>query len=302
MSTEKETKELTIEEKAVIFDILKFTPTDYTFSVWGYGGDSRFLRATKEQYKYFKEKEIDIEDYAGSWDNEFDVPEEMQPFPPGEPYEGDEVDVAGGCTMDDGSHLTITDSNGQEIFSCTMDPGSLEDEGVEVDEVNEFYPDYDCKKGDVLIWHANGEKGTFFGCTVRFTKPFDPKKLKVNYTDFDGWMMLTSIEYDGEELFDDDYSTTGKWGETKWVIVGGEEAIENDEPNVEIKPDVTLPERTAWYPAAEYNPTRKGHYECMFGGTVAWPFSNFELVEWTGEKWNTENQISQWRGLTEEVK
>ena len=63
------TKEQEAEFNELI-DILKFTPRTYKIQVYGYGGDSRFLRATREQYLYFKENDIDIEDYAGSWDND----------------------------------------------------------------------------------------------------------------------------------------------------------------------------------------------------------------------------------------
>ncbi len=306
MSTANENNEQTMEEKAKIFDILKFTPQDYTFSVWGYGGDSRFLRATKEQYKYFKENDIDLEDYASSWDNEQNVPEDMQPFPPGEPYEGDEVDCAAGATMDGGTWLSITDEHGNEIFKTSLDPRDIEDNGAEVEETADFYPELSCKKGDVLIWHGQGEKGTFFGCTERFTQPFDPSKLKISYQDMDGWMMLTTIEYDGEELYDNDYSTTGKWGETKWIIIGGEEelGLEEDFDFVEVREpeDKPLP-RTEWYPV-EINPVRNGAYECLFKRTeaVAWLFDNMDFVEFDGTKWKTDNIVVQWRGLTEEHK
>lgn len=314
MTESKKPQEQTIEEKSVIFDILKFTPQDYTISIWGYGGDSRFLRATKEQYKYFKENEIDIEEYASSWDDNFDVPEDMQPFAPGEPYEGNEVDCAAGATMDGATWLTITDENGNEIFKTTLDPSDIEDNGAEVEEVSDFYPEHDCAKGTVLIWHGQGEKGTFFGTTERFTAPFDPKKLKINYQDFDGWMMMSSIEYDGEELYDNDYSTTGKWGETKWIIVGGEDELDLEEVDlsgpieedfgIEVRESREKPlPRTDWFPVTT-KPVRNGVYECSFALTeeTAWPFSRMDFVEFDGKKWKTDYTVVQWRGLTEEVK
>ena len=303
--TDNTKPEQTIEEKSVIFDILKFTPQDYTISIWGYGGDSRFLRATKEQYKYFKENEIEIEEYASSWDNEFNVPEDMQPFPPGEPYEGNEVDCAAGATMDGGTWLSITDEHGNEIFKTSLDPSDVEDNGAEVEEVAEFYPEHNSADGTILIWHGNGEKGTFFGATERFTAPFDPSKLKINYQDFDGWMMMTTIEYDGEELYDNDYSTTGKWGETRWVIVGGEDNLDlEDSSTVEVRePEEKSLPRTDWFPV-EINPVRKGTYECLFKITeaTAWPFANIDFVEFDGKKWKSDKTVVQWRGLTEEAK
>jgi len=305
--TDNTKPEQTIEEKSVIFDILKFTPQDYTISIWGYGGDSRFLRATKEQYKYFKENEIDIEEYASDYDNTFNVPEDMQPFGPGEPYEGDEVDCAAGATMDGGTWLSITDEHGNEIFKTSLDPSDVEDNGAEVEEVAEFYPEHNCADGTILIWHGNGEKGTFFGATERFTAPFDPSKLKINYQDFDGWMMMTTIEYDGEELYDNEYSTTGKWGETRWIVVGGDEAldlIENTDSTAKLRDPVELePPTTDWYPG-EVKPVRNGQYECTVDGVPAqaWPFANMHMIEWNGKKWNTPGTVTAWRGLKAEAK
>ena len=84
-----------------LIEILKFTPRTYKIQFYGYGGDSRFIKATREQYLYFKEHEIDLDEYAGSWDNDHEVPEEFQPFPPGEPYEGSELYSTGGANFDD---------------------------------------------------------------------------------------------------------------------------------------------------------------------------------------------------------
>lgn len=291
MTENDDTKEIPFEEKIKIFDILRFTPANYSFQVYGYGGDSRFLKSSKEQYLYFKNNNIDIEDYAYEYDYEEGnkIPEIFQPFPPGSPYDGSELESANGATMDDSSTIEITDENLKTVFSCGLSPSALEEAGVQVEEVSEFYPEWDCKEGDVIIWYANGEKGTFYGSEVRMTKPFDPKKLKITYIDIDGWMILNNIEYDEQDVDNNDYSTSGKWSETKWIFVGGKEPTE--ETNLDT---------TDWFPSNEYKPKRKGLYECQFGGTENWPWSHTELVEWTGRKWNTENNIVQWRGLTSE--
>lgn len=289
MNENNDTKDIPFEEKAKIFDILRFTPCNYNLQVYGYGGDSRFIRATKEQYKYFRDNNIDLEEFAYDWDGEeTKVPEEFQPFPPGSPYDGSEVECASGATMEDSSTIEISDENNKTIFTSCLSPSALEELGVQVEEITEFYPEFDCKHGDVLIWYGNGEKGTFYGSDIRMTKPFDPKKLKISYIDIDGWLILNNISYDDEDVDNNDYSTSGKWSETKWYIVGGEDSLDEDSEF----------EVTDWFPANEYKPKRKGLYECMFGGTEAWPWSNKELVEWTGRKWKSDNKVSKWRGLT----
>ena len=283
------TKDIPFEEKAKIFDILKFTPCNYNVNVYGYGGEVRFVGASKEQYLYFKKNNIDIEDYADDYENELNVPEEMQPFNPGSIYDSIPLESACGATMESSSTIEITDEHNRTVFTCDLDVNSLDDEKVLVLEVGEFYPEYNCKKGDVVIYNASGEKGTFFGGEIHMTKPFDPSKLKITFIDMDGWMILDGITYDNIDIENNDYSTNGKWSETKWVVVGGEESIDdNEQDNVN---------KTEWYPT-DINPVREGAYECMFGGTEAWPFSNIKLIEWDGEKWDSENTISKWRGLT----
>jgi hypothetical protein len=48
----------------------------------------------------------------------------------------------------------------------------------------------------------------------------------------DGWELTSGVQYDGEDIDGNDYDTNGKWGENKWIIVGGEpiyQGVERDE-------------------------------------------------------------------------
>ena len=55
------------------------------------------------------------------------------------------------------------------------------------------------------------EKGQFFAADIHLKAPFDPSKLKIYTTDFEGWELVTGVDYDGEELEGfDGYDTTGK--------------------------------------------------------------------------------------------
>lgn len=280
-----------------LIDILKFTPRTYTIQVYGYGGDSRFLEATREQYLYFKEHEIDLDEYAGSWDNEFEVPEDMQPFPPGEPYEGSELFCAGGANFDDGGYVEVTDEKGETVFKTTLD--DLDDEEIEYDESDEWYPHHGRQPGEVVIWHGNGEKGTFYGGEIELKQPFDKKKLKFNYVDCDGTTYLSSIEYDGEEIDNNDYSTTGKWAETKWIIIGGEDKLDTTGASVKVR--VEHAKKSEWFPV-KTKPWVAGLYECKFKADkkAAWPWLSNELVEWDGKKWLTDKKVDEWRGLAQE--
>jgi hypothetical protein len=297
MANEVTSKEAEYNE---LIELLKFTPRTYTIQVYGYGGDTRFIRTTKEQFLYFKEHEIDLEEYSGDWDNEAGVPEEFQPFPPGEPYEAVEMHCASGAYFDDDNMFEVHDEHSNTVLKS--DFGSLDNLGIERDEIEEWYVHHDMNPGDVVIWHANGEKGTFFGGEIELTAPFNPKLLKFEYVDCDGTSYLSSITYNGEEIENNDYSSTGKWAETKWIVVGGNHALDLTDMEVSAKLRAEFMKKTEWFPV-KVKPARVGLYECKFkaDSKTAWPWSSSELVEWDGKKWDTDKKVGEWRGLLEQI-
>ena len=308
-------------QKQELIDILKFTPRTYNIYIGGYGGEAYAGKVDRATYEYFKEKKIDIEEYANDWDNMFgDVPRELQPFSPGSPYECDGLFHASGAELTNLNEIVINNENGDQHWACAAGLNELEDEGVDVNEWGGC--DFDDLPEDTIVhWGGQGEKGTFFDGEIELTQPFDPKKLTVNYENCDGWWIINNIEYDGVEIDGHGgYSTTGKWTENKWVLCNGDEAYEgvsredqeedNDEPEsactsewpeVEETPDLPV---TQWYPV-DVKPTRKGEYEVDLGNLVAWPFARIVRAEWSGRSWkDSEGKsikgIVGWRGLAED--
>jgi hypothetical protein len=314
-------------QKQELIDILKFTPRTYTIYIGGYGGEAYAGKVDKATYEYFKEKKIDIEEYANDWDNMFgDVPSELQPFSPGSPYECDGLFHASGAELSNLNEIVINDENGNQHWACAAGLNELEDEGVTVNEWGGC--DFDDLPEDTIVhWGGQGEKGTFFDGEIELTQPFDPKKLTVNYENCDGWWIINNVEYDGVEIDGSGgYSTTGKWTENKWVLCNGDEVYESvsqedqdDEEEEEELPTIQELEEDseAWDPAAELDkiteymmtewypkdikPTRKGEYEVDLGKLVAWPFSRIVRAEWTGRSWKNDDgeklKIEAWRGL-----
>ena len=314
----------TKKEKEELIATLKFTPRTYTLYIGGYGGEAYAGRVDRAVYDYFKEKKIDIEEYAVDWDDNFsDVPRELQPFSPGSPYDCDNLFHASGAELSSLNEIQVTDENGKDHWTCAAGLNELEDAGVTVNQFDGF--DFeDLADNEVAFWGGQGEKGGFFEGSIELTQPFDPKKLTINYENCDGWWLINCVEYDGEEIDGSNgYSTTGKWNENKWICgsavdeyepVSREGQEEDDDESAEwVKPHETgtdnpvdfppmpkLP-TTDWFPM-DVKPVRKGMYECEVE-IVTWPWPAVSKYEWSGRAWKdgegkTVKGLKQWRGLS----
>ena len=304
----------TKKQKQELIEILKFTPQQVKVTIYAYGGECYMGKVDRKIYDYFKEHRIDMDEYASDWDDKFSfVPDEMRPFPPGSPYECDSMCHAGGPEVSDTNIIEVTNENGDIIWSSPFGINELEDHGVEVEEWETAIID-DEPEGTVVFWGGQGEKGTCFGGDFELKSPFDPKKLKISYSNCDGWWIANGVSYDEEDIDNNDLSTTGKWGENKWVIVGSEEVYEgvsrddideeeleedSKEWNAEEELNKIVQEHllTDWFDK-DIKPTIKGNYEAVID--AEWPLSGMRMIEWTGRNWKEDGKkiaIKQWRGL-----
>ena len=304
----------TKKQKQELIEILKFTPQQVKVTIYAYGGECYMGKVDRKIYDYFKEHRIDMDEYASDWDDKFSfVPDEMRPFPPGSPYECDSMCHAGGPEVSDTNIIEVTNENGDIIWSSPFGINELEDHGVEVEEWETAIID-DEPEGTVVFWGGQGEKGTCFGGDFELKSPFDPKKLKISYSNCDGWWIANGVSYDEEDIDNNDLSTTGKWGENKWVIVGSEEVYEgvsrddideeeleedSKEWNAEEELNKIVQEHllTDWFDK-DIKPRIKGNYEAVID--AEWPLSGMRMIEWTGRNWKEDGKkiaIKQWRGL-----
>jgi hypothetical protein len=306
-------------QKEELIEILKFTPRTYSIYIGGYGGESYAGKVSKNIYDFFKEKKIDLDEYATDWGDMFaDVPPDMQPFSPGSPYDCDNLFHASGAELSNLNEIQVNDENGDEHWVCAAGLNELEDAGVTVNELGGC--DFEDLPSDTVVyWGGQGEKGTFFDGEVFLKEPFDPKKLTIGYENCDGWWIINCVEYDGEEIDGSSaYSTTGKWGENKWILCNGDDVYESQPRNDENEDDEyreldtesdedTVSDEidfqmTEWY-AEDVKPIRKGEYEVDLGKDVAWPFLRIIRAEWTGRSWKDNGnkiKIVAWRGLATE--
>lgn len=296
----------TKKQKEELIEILKFKPTTVRILIQGYGGETYAGTVDRKIYDYFASRKIDIDEYASDWDNELEVPDDMQPFPPGSAYECDNMWHASGAELSSLNTISVESSDGATIWEMDCGHNSLENQGVKVTESSNRELD-DLEEGTVVFWGGNGEKGCFFDGEFQLKAPFDPKKLEICYENCDDWYIITNVYYDGEDVDGQSgYSTTGKWSESKWIIAGGEQVYdptsETDIPILEgeeVWSQRVIDEeadRSPWW-AGDLKPEIKGEYEVREEHS-SWPFP--QRAEWNGKSWKADGKkiaVKEWRGL-----
>jgi hypothetical protein len=218
---------------------LESTPKILKITIGGSGGECFIGTADRRIYDYFKERKIDLNKYANDWDNDLAVPEDFQPFPPGEPYNCNNLCHAGGADMDGNNSVVVRDDKGKAIWKGNLDLAWLRQKGIATEErgsvVVKDEPD-----GSVIFWGGRGEKGDVFVGQFEIREPFDPLKLKIFFCNADGWHLCDGVQYNGQPIENDDCSSAGKWEENKWIIVGGESVYElesDEEDNLDVSPE-----------------------------------------------------------------
>lgn len=326
----------TKKQKEHLVKVLKFVPVKARVYIQGYGGECYMGRVSREEYEAYKQGRVDLEQYANDWDDDgkwVDIPEKLRIFAPGQPYDCDNLFHESGATMDDGSYITIEDEHGKIVFESTLNVADLISRGVNVvlsEEVRtEEMPD-----GTVIYWGGQGEKGIFFDGEFTLDAPFEASKLTLFYSNGDGWLLSGGVEYNGKDIEGaDGYSTTGKWVEHKFHIIGDElvyEGVERDEFSEDededesddgddeldipvLENEETWAQRVTdeyestlspWHPGY-LEPVHKGFYDVEYE-SGSWPFSIDDRIKWTGKKWQHnrggDTAIKRWRGLKEPAK
>jgi len=206
----------TAEQKEELVETLKFTPTIYNLVIQGYGGEIAVAKINKAQYDYWKPKfdeagDSELVEHCVAFDDEDanNVPEEARIVEDANWYDTKgHIDGGSGAEFTGSNLIEIYDENVNVVFSKDLGY-NLEDDGVTI-ESEECYVG-NTEGNDYGFVFQSTEKGSFFDADLPLTAPFDPSKLKIYTTDFEGWELVTGVEYDGEPLEGfDGYDTTGK--------------------------------------------------------------------------------------------
>jgi hypothetical protein len=220
----------TLEEKQELIETIKHPIRHYRILLWGYGGESAYMRLTREQYEYWSErKEADedsdiLVDYMLDEDREtiIDVPPTMEFMADPEDAEGPRYpwheapnEIIHQFGVDYSSaRITITEIESEEYNSKPVEDVV---EGVKLNDfvfehdIEWISGDVDTSESDYMLQFCSSEKGTFFEAIFTTNGRFDPTKLKVYSTEhLNGDDTIDNVEYNGESLENQGGDTNGK--------------------------------------------------------------------------------------------
>jgi|694.fasta_scaffold30275_9 hypothetical protein len=215
----EEIKDPTPDEQRTLLQTIKFPPRKYKVEVSGRGGEIVIGKVDRDAYDYLEDNDIDINDFIDDEDNELEVPEEYRFIEEGNWYDLDDIAHENGATIDDLSEIFVYDEKGKEVWRHSLDITSLEDDEIGIEEIEECYITDKLEDGEVAFIGQSVEKGLFFGGEFTIKDEFDPTKIKIEYSDIEGWSLLSSIQYDGEYIDTVEYDTTGKGIEFDLILV-----------------------------------------------------------------------------------
>lgn len=227
----------TAEEKQELVDTLK-GHRYYRITLWGYGGESAYLKLTPEQYDFWKEKNDEdydnVVNYMVNAEDEGcpeDVPEEMDFMR--DDYEGETVyrpwyeaptEFSHQWGVEVGSaRITVDEAESEEynsqLIGTVIDGKDLKDYLDSLEEENNYeisliemsVADGTDEQPDHVLQFYSSEKGTFFDGLIKTVGEFDIKKLKVYTEEYpNGEDIVTNITYDGEDIENTGGDTNGK--------------------------------------------------------------------------------------------
>lgn len=161
-------------------------------------------------YEYFKNNNIEISSYINNSNIAKKVPKKFRPFSNEQWFECDDLAHLYNVKLDSNKEGVLTlKKNNITINEYNLDIDILTKEGIVVDEINEIYVS-ELPVNTCVFLGLSHEKGVFFSSIIE-DKKFDRRKLKIEYQDVEGNLVVSSIFYNNKKLKNKNLSTTGNF-------------------------------------------------------------------------------------------
>lgn len=287
------TADIVNPEHEQLIQVLKFTPRTYKLVLWGYGGETVMGTVSREIYDYFRQRRLDVGDFA--WDSDYadehNIPEDMWPFPPGSWYECDNMGHATGADRA-AATLQILDENDNTVFERSIeDCDGYSDDSPQLGGGDEVWIDSQ-PAGTVVFIGRSNEKGTFFEGEIELKEPFDISKLELGYDEIDGNEIINTIVYDGEEIENYGGSTDGKSSDFGFYIAHSCKSGTWEKYTTMDDIDYKLSD---WYPAKS-KPVREGKYQVETKDGYKY-YANWNGKSWHNDWSDAKIAVVKWQGV-----
>jgi hypothetical protein len=170
-------------------------------------------------FKYFQENDIDLEEYYNDTemgDNDLEIPDEHH-FGANGLTEVDDIWHVNGAYLIEDNQIEVVNDSDDVIWSCSCDPDELQGEGVTLIATSNYDEVVDeLKPNTAMMIGRLFNKGTIFDTRLNNIEKFEPSDLTIYYFEDESGWIITSIEYAGDELEDEDSVSWGIGSEFIW--------------------------------------------------------------------------------------
>jgi len=191
-----DTLEDLIDRIAELDESPKYPAGEYTIRIWGRTREIGVSKIKKAQYEYWSIEDHE-DDLSDALNENYDYDENKTPKAArfDLPYYEYQDKISFWGFDEDDTHVTITNSDEEEIFEGDM--GEFAGE-----EVEELYPEH-LGKGYWLMW-TQGGKGSCLQVTINTgDEEFNPEELTYTTWDVQGSGIINRVRYQGVDLEDE---------------------------------------------------------------------------------------------------
>lgn len=212
----------TSEQKQELVEDIKKPIRHYRVTITGYGGEHVYGSLTREQFEYWKNRENELSEYVVEPQAHPDLLESVSFL---KKKSGENDYYLDWWEYDDVDHFHGAEHYSSSILIEELDSDDYDAEIIDTvyeDTLEEFLDEYDAdtiidesdslinKDKKPIVGMCSIEKGTFFEARFSTQGRIDFSKLEFFATETLSDTILTSINYDDEDLDNEGGDTTGK--------------------------------------------------------------------------------------------
>lgn len=177
----------------------------YSFSISKYGGEIAMGIITPEQYDYWNEKSNEeLKEYVMGWQiNEYEK-EHNIPFKARMRnwFEFEDIHHTSGAEISDSQELYIEEFDTNDILlkqwePIKLDAESIKKKGLKLSDYEFFDSNHKSVENKYYFWGRAVNEGSWYTEKIPFFEDLDIKKLTLNCSCVENWVICNGIKYKG---------------------------------------------------------------------------------------------------------